>query len=155
MLRTMFVELREAIERDKDSSREEMLLDYRNRMHGFLIDKGFSDEELDGVLDELQEDLDDLLLEYIGPVEPVTPEEIKMLRDHIEAVSRVAEKAKKIKDGFTLHVDLGNVHNILVQYTQQVVLPNIKDRFLRSKIVEETRAFSTKGIQKALKGEVL
>lgn len=155
LLRTMYLELRAALERNQGDSRGEMIEDYKARMEGFLADCGLSDEVIQDRVAELGEDLDDLLLEYIGPAEPITAEDIVMLRDHIEAVSRVAEKAKKIKDGFTLNVDLGNVHNILVQYTQQVVLPNIKDRFLRSKIVEETRAFQSRGIQKAISGEVL
>lgn len=154
-LRTLGVELRKTIERNREESRQEMLEDYRTRIESFFIEQGWEDEELKAASSELTQDLDDLLLEYIGPAEPITADDIANLTKHIEAISRVAEKAKKIKDGFTLTVDLGNVHNILQAYTQHVVLPNVKCRLTRSAIVQDTRTFSSRGIQKVLQGEVL
>lgn len=154
-LRTLGVELRKTIERNRQESRQEMLDDYRTRMESFFIEQGWDDEELKAASAELTEDMDDLLLEYIGPAEPITADDIATLTKHVEAISRVAEKAKKIKDGFTLNVDLGNVHAILQAYTQHVVLPNVKCRLTRSNIVEDTRAFGSRGIQKVLQGEVL
>lgn len=154
-LRTLGVELRKSIDRNRQEARDELLEEFSIMMSDFLIEAGFENDDITTALEELKKEMDFILEAHLGPADPITPEDIAELRNHIEAISRVAEKAKKIKDGFTLTVDMGNVHPILMAFTQQVVLPNVTDRFMRSQIVESARAFSTKGIMKALEGEVV
>lgn len=145
-LRTLGVELRQTIERNREGNRQELLEEFKKRLATTLIDAGMEESDLEEFTEEVADDLDDILLEYIGPAEPLSPADIGHLAEHIETISRVAERAKKIKDGFTLNIDLSNVHGHILRYTQQCILSVVTDRYLRSKIVENTRAFLTSGI---------
>lgn len=149
-LRTLGVELRKSIDRNRQEARDELLDEFEAMIQDFLVENGFEDEGIAVAKKELREEADLILESHMGPAEPITADDIEKLRNHIEAISRVAEKAKKIKDGFTLTIDMGGVHPVLMAFTQQVVLPNITDRLQRSQIVESARAFSAKGITKAL-----
>ena len=148
-LRTLGVELRQTIERNREGNRQELLEAFCKKLASALVESGMSDSDVDELTEEMFNELDDILLEYIGPAKPLSAVEIGLLSEHIETISRVAERAKKIKDGFTLNIDLGNVQSYLLRYTQQCILSVITDRFQRSQIVENTRAFLTSGIRGA------
>ncbi len=144
-LRTLGVELRQTIERGREGNRQELLESFGKKLATSLIDAGMADNDVEEFTEEMVNELDDTLLEFIGPAKPLSALEIGLLSDHIETISRVAERAKKIKDGFTLNIDLSNVSSYLLRYTQQCILSVVTDRYLRSQIVENTRAFLTTG----------
>ena len=153
-LRTLLVELREIIDLDRQAQREEMLHNFEVRAQHILREI-IPENEVEEVAEDLKSEMGQVLEAFVGPMEPMTIDDIVEIRKHIESISKVAEKAKKIKDGFVLTVDTTNVSPLLNVIVSQIILPNVKDRVSRSNIAESFRQFSMSKKMGALTGEVL
>lgn len=141
-LRTMLVEQREAMEATRPDFRAAILHDFHQCTVKDLMESGVSEKVSKQIAELLKPRLEDIIREYHGPVEPLSPAQYSMLGDTIERISRVADKAKRIADGITLNVDFGATTRIIVKFVREVVLREVQDPHQRARIVERVRGLN-------------
>lgn len=160
-LRTILVEMRKALESQRDTSRDLFLEDLHERSTQLLLEANMKPAVVEKLVGALHPVWVDIIEAYYGPAEPLQPEQFQMLADMIEKISRVAEKAKKIQEGITLNVEFKNVGPILVRFVREILFAEIHDpmpsaRELRQNIVARVRSMNLTGQSvRALQGDVV
>lgn len=150
-LRTILVEQRKAMEVQRDTARDTFLEDLQERSIHHLLEANMKESVVEKLVDALHPIWVSIIEAYYGPVEPLQPEQFQMLADMIEKISRVAEKAKKIREGITLNVEFKNVGQILVRFVRECMFSEIHDplpktaRELRANIVARVRNMNLTG----------
>lgn len=141
-LRTLLVEQRKAMEMSRPNFRNAILTDFREQGLSDLTSSGVPGEHAEAVIALLSSRVEEVLNEYHGPAEVLSPGDYATLADLIERIARVAEKAKRIAEGITLNVDFRNVGLVLVKFVREVVMAEVKDQNVRARIVEKVRAMN-------------
>lgn len=149
-LRTVLVEIRKAMESQRDTSRDTFLEDLKERSEHLLLEANMKPAVVEKLVGALFPVWVDIIEAYYGPVEPLQPEQFMLLADMIEKISRVAEKAKKIQEGITLNVEFGNVGGILIKFVREIMFSEIHDPLppaheLRANIVARVRNMNLTG----------
>lgn len=141
-LRTLLVEQRKAMEMSRPNFRNAILSDFRAQGTSDLTSAGVPEENAEAVITLLSSRVEEILNEYHGPAEVLSPGDYATLADLIERIARVAEKAKRIAEGITLNVDFQNIGLVLVKFVREVVMMEVKDQNTRARIVERVRAMN-------------
>jgi hypothetical protein len=125
-LRTLLVEVREALDEDPEERADAVCELAKDCIVGHLTHKkGMSAEKAERVSELAQEGMKEALRQSLGGnkgwnlLDKERRESIKLLTGIIDQIATVAEKAKRIQDGITIHVDIDSAY--LVRFVQDIV----------------------------------
>lgn len=135
-LRTLLVELRESLESNRHTRRARLESNLTESWNDWFAQWKLKPENHSKVMAFLNNTLRETLDIHLGPSMPFNPTEISQLTALIEAISRTAEKAKKIKDGYTTTIVYGAVSGILSKFMLECIFREVTDVGSRRRIAQ-------------------
>lgn len=96
-------------------------------------------EKLAGIIRTCSQVATQVVKDELG-LSAIKLDDLMDLSDHIEKISRVAERMKKIQEGVKLQVNIDT--NLLVKFIQEVVYPFVPERSVRSAMIEQAMRLS-------------
>lgn len=145
-LRTLLVELRDETEKrirlSTDETRTRLNETLEKTILKALIGEVGDDTDMETtkeVVGKIKADVFHAILPYL-PEFKLDRATVYAFKDIIDTISKVAERMKKIQEGFTFRLTIDNT--ILLKFVKEVILENVEDGPTRRKIVDAARVFS-------------
>lgn len=135
-LRTLLVELRESLESNRHGRRARLESSLTETWNDWFSQYKMKPENHARVMAFLNNTLRERLDLELGPSMPLTPTEVSQLTTLIEAIGRTAEKAKKIKDGYTITAVYGQISGILSKFMLECIFREVSDVGSRRRIAQ-------------------
>lgn len=142
LLRTIFVELREAMDERRPQKVAAFLEQLTHELTRTLIGRKLN-PEMSKILAEdylIPVIYDTFVLMWGVGVTMLDPDEAKDMTYILDTISKVAERMKKIQEGVTLNININA--EMLTRFLVNVVFPSVPEPERRSQIAGRARQFS-------------
>lgn len=138
LLRLLYVRMEEALEAKGDEKVQEIEAEIRAKLLKIYGEKTRDAEKLEKTITNLVAIATEAISEKLGLASLGLG--LDDLADHLEKITRAAERMKKIQEGVKLQVNIDT--NILVRFIQEVVFHFVEDGHTRQQIIERAMRMS-------------
>lgn len=138
LLRLLYVRMEEALEATGSEKVQEIEEEIRSRLTKIYGEKTKDAEKLQKTIQNLVAIATEAIQEKLGLASLGIG--LDDLADHLEKITRAAERMKKIQEGVKLQVNIDT--NILVRFIQDVVFHFVEDGRTRQQIIERAMRMS-------------